>query len=120
MDNCWRSTLNKATRPGHALSLKWKAVIGVTVLTVAVLVLVSAIQMRFMRQDLTHLLSDEHFELVSRAAKDLDNRLETSRDVLVQLAKGLPIELLQSADQTRQYFRARPACGCSHPVAMKS
>ncbi len=78
-------------------------------LTVAVLVLVSAIEMRFMRQDLTRLLSDEHFALVSRAAQDLDNRLENSRDVLVQLAKGLPIELLQSAEQTRQYFRARPA-----------
>ncbi len=99
----------KLTSPGQSVSLKWKAVIGVTLLTVSVLVLVSAIQMRFMRQDLTHLLSDEHYALVSRAAKDLDNRLETSRDVLVQLAKGLPIELLQSAEQTRQYFRARPA-----------
>jgi signal transduction histidine kinase/DNA-binding response OmpR family regulator/HPt (histidine-containing phosphotransfer) domain-containing protein len=94
---------------GQSLSLKWKAVIGVTALTVVVLVLVSVIQMRFMRQDLTRLLADEHFALVSRAAKDLDTKLETSRDVLVHLAKGLPIELLQSAEQTRRYFLARPA-----------
>jgi signal transduction histidine kinase/CheY-like chemotaxis protein/HPt (histidine-containing phosphotransfer) domain-containing protein len=96
-------------RTGQSLSLKWKAVIGVTTMTVLALVLMSAIQRRFVREDLTRLLSDEHYALVSRAAKDLDTKLDTSRDVLVHLAKGFPIDLLQSAEQTRQYFRARPA-----------
>jgi signal transduction histidine kinase/DNA-binding response OmpR family regulator len=94
---------------GQSLSLKWKAVVGVTALTVLALVLVSAIQRRFMRQDLTRLLSAEHYALVSRAAEDLDTKLDSARDVLVHLAKGFPIELLQSPDQTRAYFRARPA-----------
>jgi diguanylate cyclase (GGDEF)-like protein len=93
----------------RSFSLKGKAVIGITVLTVAVLILVSAIQMRFMRQDLARMLSDENFTLVSHAAKDLDAKIETARDVLGRLASGFPTALLQSPEQTLQYFRDRPA-----------
>ena len=91
------------------ISLKSKAVLGATVLIVGVLVLVSAIQMRYMRADLSRMLADDNFSLVSRAAKDLDTRLETSRDVLLRLAGGFPLELLRSREQTLQYFRDRPA-----------
>ncbi len=93
----------------RSLSLKSKAVLGVTILTVAVLVLASAIQMRFMREDLARLLADENFSLVSHAAKDLDNKLEASRDVLVRLANSFPLERLRSPDAALDYFRARPA-----------
>ncbi|HXN10669.1 MAG TPA: hypothetical protein VN859_05455, partial [Steroidobacteraceae bacterium] len=93
----------------RSISLKGKAVLGATVLIAAVLVLVSAIQMRYMRADLSRMLADENFSLVSRTAKDLDTRLETSRDVLLRLGGGFPLELLRSREQTLQYFRARPA-----------
>ncbi len=93
----------------RSISLKGKAALGATVLIVAVLVLVSAIQMRYMRADLSRMLADENFSLVARTAKDLDTRLETSRDVLLRLAGGFPLELLRSREQTLQYFRERPA-----------
>ncbi len=90
-------------------SLKWKAVIGVTVLTVTVIVLVSAIQMHFMRQDLTRLLAAQHFSAVSNMAKELDAKLESYSNVLTSLANGFPGELLASAESTRSWFRPRPA-----------
>jgi signal transduction histidine kinase len=90
-------------------SLKWKAVAGVTVLTVTVIVLVSAIQMHFMRQDVTRLLADQHFSVVSNMAKELDGKLESYRNVIAGLANGFPSELLASPEATRNWLRPRPA-----------
>jgi two-component system sensor histidine kinase/response regulator len=91
------------------LSLKFKVVLGTVALTIAILVIVSAVQMHFMRQDMRRMLSDQQFAAVSRAAQDLDARIEINRDVLVRLAKGFPVSALQSRDATRGYLIARPA-----------
>jgi signal transduction histidine kinase/DNA-binding response OmpR family regulator len=91
------------------ISLKWKAVLGATVWTVTVLVLVSALQAYFVSRDLTRMLSEQQFSAVTRIAQDLDAKFETNIDVLKRLASGFPIEQLQSSEQTRNYFRARPA-----------
>jgi signal transduction histidine kinase/DNA-binding response OmpR family regulator len=93
----------------QSISLKSKAVLGMVALTVVILVIVSAVQMHFMRQDMTRMLSDQQFAAVSRVAQDLDDRFETTRDVLVRLAKGFPVPQLQSREATRSYFTARPA-----------
>jgi signal transduction histidine kinase/DNA-binding response OmpR family regulator len=90
-------------------SLKSGVVLGVVALTVVILVIVSAVQMHFMRQDMTRVLSDQQFAAVSRAAQDLNSRIEINRDVLVRLAKGFPVSELQSRDATRGYLMARPA-----------
>jgi signal transduction histidine kinase/CheY-like chemotaxis protein/HPt (histidine-containing phosphotransfer) domain-containing protein len=92
-----------------AISLKWKAVLGATIWTVTVLVIVSALQMVFVGRDLTRMLSEQEFSAVSRIAQDLDAKFETNIDVLKRLASGFPIDQLQSSEQTRNYFRARPA-----------
>ncbi len=91
------------------ISLKWKVVFGVIAVTVTTLTIVSVIQMHFMRQDLTRILSEQHFATASRMAKDIDIRIETSRDVLVRLANGFPAKQLQKPEETRGYFRSRPA-----------
>jgi signal transduction histidine kinase/CheY-like chemotaxis protein/HPt (histidine-containing phosphotransfer) domain-containing protein len=91
------------------LNLKFKVVLGTVALTIAILVIVSAVQMHFMRQDMRRLLSDQQFAAVSRAAQDLDDRIEINRDVLTRLAKGFPVVALQSRDATRGYLMARPA-----------
>jgi signal transduction histidine kinase/DNA-binding response OmpR family regulator len=93
----------------QSISLKSKAVLGMVALTVVILVIVSAVQMHFMRQDMTRMLSDQQFAAASRVAQDLDARFETTRDVLVRLAKGFPVSQLQSREATRSYFTARPA-----------
>jgi signal transduction histidine kinase/DNA-binding response OmpR family regulator len=91
------------------ISLKSKVVLGMVALTVVTLVIVSSVQMHFVRQDMTRVLSDQQFAAVSRVAQDLDAKLATNRDVLMRLAKGLPPDELQSRDATRAYFTARPA-----------
>jgi len=93
----------------RSASLKFKVVVGILLLTLVVIVLVSAVQMHFMRQDMSHMLSDQQFAEVSRTARDLDAKIEQDRDVLVRLAKGIPVAQLQSREATRGYFMARPA-----------
>jgi signal transduction histidine kinase/DNA-binding response OmpR family regulator len=93
----------------RAISIKSKVVLGIVALSVVILVLASAVQMHYMRQDMTRLLSNQQFAAVSRIAQDLDAKVETNRDVLVRLAKGYPLDQLQSRDATRSYFRVRPA-----------
>jgi signal transduction histidine kinase/DNA-binding response OmpR family regulator len=92
-----------------AMSLKLKAVIGVIALLIAAVLFTSALQMHFMGQDLTRMLSDQQFAAVSRMADDLDRHFETNEYGLTRIARGFPVELLQSSDATRDYFNVRPA-----------
>jgi signal transduction histidine kinase/DNA-binding NarL/FixJ family response regulator len=84
-------------------------VVGLVVLTLVVVVSVSAIQMHFIRQDMTRMLADQQFAEVSRTARDLDAKIDQDRDVLVRLAKGFPLAQLRSPEATRGYLAARPA-----------
>jgi signal transduction histidine kinase/FixJ family two-component response regulator len=93
----------------ESLSLKWKAVIGITALTITVLVLVSAVQMHFIGQDLARALSDQQFSAVSSIGTNLDEKLDSNEDVVARLAKGFPLDALQSVVAAREYFRGRPA-----------
>jgi signal transduction histidine kinase/CheY-like chemotaxis protein len=93
----------------NTLSLKWKAVIGITALTITVLVLVSAVQMYFVGKDLGRMLSEQQFKAVSGIGADLDAKLESEKDVVSRLANGFPPEVLRSAAAARDYFHARPA-----------
>lgn len=93
----------------RAISVKSKVVIGIVVLSVVILIFASAVQIHYLRQDMTRLLSDQQFSAVSRIAQDLDAKIETNRDVLMRLAKGYPLDQLASRDATRSYFTARPA-----------
>jgi len=93
----------------ESLSLKWKAVIGVTALTLTVLVLVSAIQSHFIGRDLTRMVSGQEFASVSRIAEDIDAKLESDADVMGRLGAGFPLEALESSAAAKEYFRARPA-----------
>ena len=91
------------------LSLKSKAVVIIVSLTFIVLVSASAVQMHFMRQDMTRMLSAQQFAEVSRVARDLDAKYEHNLDVVVRLANGFPLAELQSRETTGAYFKARPA-----------
>jgi len=90
-------------------SLKWKAVVGITALTITVLVLVSAVQIRFIGQDLARRVSDQQLADVARIGEELDAKLESAQDVVTRLAAGLPLEDLDSVAAARDYFHARPA-----------
>jgi len=93
----------------HSLNIRLKIVLAVVALTLLVLLPASAVQMHFMRQDMVHMLADQQFAAVSRVAADIDIKLDSSREVLLRLAKGLPLSLLQSSDAAQAYFTQRPA-----------
>jgi len=92
-----------------ALSLKWKAVLGATVLAISMLAVAGAAHLHFMRDDLRRLLSEQQFASASRVAQELDAKFENYEDVLVRLANGFPADFLQTPDAAQRYFQARPA-----------
>jgi signal transduction histidine kinase/CheY-like chemotaxis protein len=89
--------------------LKWKVVIGITALTITVLVLVSAVQVHFSREDLGRMVSLQQLADAARIADELDAKLENAEDVVGRLAAGLPPADLRSVAAAREYFHARPA-----------
>jgi signal transduction histidine kinase/CheY-like chemotaxis protein/HPt (histidine-containing phosphotransfer) domain-containing protein len=93
----------------HSLNIRLKIVLSVVALTLLVLLPASAVQMHFMRQDMVRMLSDQQFAAVSRVAADIDIKLDSNREVLLRLAKGLPLSVLQSRAAAQAYFAERPA-----------
>ena len=83
--------------------------IGVSALTITVLVLSNLVQMHFIHRDLVRMVSDQVFSAAAGLGGDLDGRLETFEDVIGRLGNGFPLEALQSPAAGREYFRARPA-----------
>lgn len=92
----------------RSVSLKWRAVLGVTTLIIAVLVLVSLVQLHFMQADFSRVLAEQQFALVTRMAEDLDAKLETYTDLLTRSAGNLPQDALASPEAVREHYRARP------------
>jgi len=90
-------------------SLKSRAVVASTGGVVAVLLIVGAIQMHFMRADLAQLLAKQQFLAVSHMAQDLDAKIDGERNVLMRLAAGLPLDRLHSSEALMVYLKERPA-----------
>jgi diguanylate cyclase (GGDEF)-like protein/PAS domain S-box-containing protein len=88
----------------RTLSIKWQAAIAATASAVLLIVLVGAIQLHFMRQDLTRVLSDAQSALVSRAAEELDSKLALHRDILAGSASAIPPQALRSPQAFREYY----------------
>ncbi len=93
----------------HSLNIRLKIVLAVVALTLLVLLPSSAVQMHFIRQDMGRMLADQQFAAVARVAADIDIKLDSMRDVLLRLAKGMPLSLLQSREAAQAYFAQRPA-----------
>jgi diguanylate cyclase (GGDEF)-like protein len=93
----------------NTLSIKWKAAIAATLFAAAMVAAVGAAQLYFVRQDLTQLLSDSQFGLVTRVAGELDSKLALHLETLTASAAGLPASALKSSEAFRDYYRSRPA-----------
>ena len=90
-------------------SLKARAALGVTLMTVLVVVLVSALQMHKMRRDLSRVFADAQLSVATRVAGELDAKFTTYTEVLEQSGGRLPHELLADPARLRAYYAARPA-----------
>jgi diguanylate cyclase (GGDEF)-like protein/PAS domain S-box-containing protein len=90
------------------LSIKWLAAIAATVSAVALIVLVSAIELHFLRKDVSDVLFDTQFAMVSRVAEDIDNKLALHLDMLARIAGATPRQSLRSPDAIRANLRNQP------------
>ena len=91
------------------LSIKWKAALGATALAVALIGIVSAIQVNFLRRDIADVLSAQQFTLATQAAHDLDGKLAASLNALARSADSLPRDILTDPDKVRNFYAQRPA-----------
>jgi diguanylate cyclase (GGDEF)-like protein/PAS domain S-box-containing protein len=91
--------------PVRNLSIKWRAAIAATVSAVALIVLVSAIQLHFLRKDLSAVLFDTQFAMVSRVAAEVDNQLAMHLEMLARVARATPQPLPTTADGMRAWWR---------------
>jgi diguanylate cyclase (GGDEF)-like protein/PAS domain S-box-containing protein len=83
-------------------SLKTKVTLIVTGGFVALLVLVSAVEMVRVRTDLAEVLGQEQFTLASRVAEEIDARLEATHAALIAESKGIPPEIIDDPVELRK------------------
>jgi signal transduction histidine kinase len=91
------------------LSIKTRVALAATAVSIALLVIVNAVQTRYLREELVHTFSGEQFALAARAASELDSKLATYKQILAANAAVLHAEQLASADGVRAHFKSRPA-----------
>jgi len=88
-------------------SLKTKVTLVVTSSFVALLVLVSAIEMVRVRADLGEVLGQQQFSLVSRVADEIDSRLVSTQEALIAASASIPPDILGDPVRLRRYLEAR-------------
>jgi len=91
------------------LSIKWKVALGATALSIALIGMVSAIQVSFLRRDIADVLSAQQFTLASQVAHDLDGKLAASLNALAKSAESLPHDIVSDPDRVRIFYAQRPA-----------
>ncbi len=70
--------IQRARKPVLRASLKVKAAAAITLLFVGMMALIASVQTRSLRADLVEEVADQQAALVARAARDLDQKLETN------------------------------------------
>jgi diguanylate cyclase (GGDEF)-like protein/PAS domain S-box-containing protein len=88
-------------------SIKTKVTLIVTVCVVALLVLVSALEMYRVKSDLRELLGSQQTTLVSRMADEIDEKLSFAQSVLIAASGTMPAEMVASPAQLKRYLEGR-------------
>jgi diguanylate cyclase (GGDEF)-like protein/PAS domain S-box-containing protein len=88
-------------------SLKTKATLIVTGGFVALLVLISAIEMVRVRTDLSEVLGQQQFTLASRVADEIDERLASTHGALIAVSKVIPPEIAGDPARLRENLQNR-------------
>jgi diguanylate cyclase (GGDEF)-like protein/PAS domain S-box-containing protein len=83
-------------------SLKTKVTLIVTASVMALLVLVSALEMYRVKADLKELLGSQQMTLVSRVADEIDEKLRSAHAVLIGIARMVPPEIAGDRAQLKK------------------
>ena len=89
-------------------SIKTRVAFGATLFCIALIALVGFLQMDFMRKDLTNVIADQQFTLVSRVAEDIDTKLAMGLEAISVHATGFPAGILKSPSEVRRYYATHP------------
>jgi two-component system, sensor histidine kinase and response regulator len=89
------------------LGIKAKVALATSLTSIAMIALVTTIQVQRMRDDFTTVLLSQQTALVARTAEELDDKLQMLLDIISQTAQHQPPELMQSASQLRTYYEQR-------------
>jgi diguanylate cyclase (GGDEF)-like protein/PAS domain S-box-containing protein len=89
-------------------SIKTKVTLIFTVSVVALLVLVSALEVYRVKADLRELLGNQQMTLVSRVAEEIDEKLKSAHAVLIAVSKMVPPEIAGDRVRLRANLQSRP------------
>jgi PAS domain S-box-containing protein len=89
------------------LGIKAKVALATSVTSIAMVALVTAVQITRMRDDFNKVLFEQQTALINRTAEELDDKLHTLLDVITLTAQKQPRALMDSPAALRRYYDDR-------------
>ena len=89
------------------LGIKAKVALATSLTSIAMIALVTMIQVQHMRDDFTRVLLSQQSSLITRTAAELDDKLAMLLQIVTLTARQQPPELIGQPAQLRQYYSRR-------------
>ena len=89
------------------ISIKTKVTLIATASFLALLALVTAIQMYSVKADISAVVGDQHYTLVSRVAEEIDQKLEADRQLIAIVSQSISAELIADLDELQKNLDRR-------------
>jgi hypothetical protein len=91
------------------LSLKVKVATTITLLFLGMMALIAIVQTRFLHADMVEEVAEEQSTLVTRVARDVDQKLETNLLALTREALAIPPAILAQPLEFQAYLERQPS-----------
>ena len=88
-------------------SIKTKVTLVATASFLALLALVTAIQMYSVKAEISVVVGDQHYTLVSRVAEEIDQKLEADRQLIGIVSQSISAELIADLDELQKNLDRR-------------
>ena len=85
------------------LGIKAKVALATSLTSIAMIALVTLVQVQRMRDDFTKVLLSQQTAMIDRTAEELDDKLGMLLDVISETARRQPAALMAQPAQLRQY-----------------
>ena len=89
------------------LGIKAKVALATSLTSIAMIALVTMVQVKHMRDDFTQVLLSQQTALIERTADELDDKLAMLLDIITQTARHQPPTLMADAGALREYYTQR-------------
>ena len=89
------------------LGIKVKVTLATSLISIAMIALVTTIQVQRMRDDFTQVLLSQQTAMIERTADELDDKLSMLLDIISETARRQPLALMDNPAQLREYYTQR-------------